>query len=249
MRLLVDIGNSRVKWRLADGGFRGGGLFPIPPGADPTPIFDAAWGTLEPPSLIAVSNVAGRESGERLQRWCGDRWGIPPSFARATPSCCGVINGYRDPSRLGVDRWIALIGARALESGSVLVVDCGTALTVDLLDGEGCHRGGMILPGLRLMAEALRRGTRIPPIEDPDFQTAPLLGASTEECIAAGGVAAAAGAVEWALHRVTSGGEGPISLITGGDAGLLLPLLTGNRRHEPDLIFHGLARWADEANG
>src|SRR3954469_14729543 len=149
--LAIDCGNSLMKWGLhRDGAWikRDG----VPLGA--IVRLEPQWRDLGPVDRIVVSNVAGHAVGIEIDRLSA-RWTIEPIRVVPGRSQCGVVNGYERPERLGADRWAALIGARALEPGACLVVDAGTATTVDMLSAEGTFTGGAILPGVSLMKRAL----------------------------------------------------------------------------------------------
>jgi type III pantothenate kinase len=92
---------------------------------------------------------------ESLSEWFQTRWSVQPVFVAAVNKMCGVINGYTNPETLGVDRWLAMVAAYNKFKSSVCVIDCGTAVTVDVVDADGFHKGGLILPGLQIMRDSL----------------------------------------------------------------------------------------------
>lgn len=247
MQLLIDIGNTRLKWRwLRQGQLVPGGTAPVPEAGSETASFSAMWGEHAAAGRVVVSNVAGDAIAQALSDWCLRHWGRTAELVVAAAEQAGVINGYRDPAALGVDRWCGLIGARSLTSGPVAVVSCGTAITVDLLGADGRHQGGVIGPGLATMIQALTGATRgIRMGAAPEGFAAPV-GRTTVECVQAGVLAAAAGMVERTLSRAAFPGEGMI-LVTGGDADRVAPALDRSARVEADLIFLGLARVVGES--
>ena len=113
---------------------------------------------------VLVSNVAGTSFATRLSGVVGMHCDVDVHFARSEREACGVTNSYRQPRRLGVDRWVAMIGARAEFETTCLVVDAGTAVTLDAIDGSGRHLGGQIIPGVRLMAASLASETSDIPV-------------------------------------------------------------------------------------
>ena len=131
---------------------------------------------------IRVANVGGAEAAQQLTRWAQAHWGLTPGYAESLPALAGVTNGYREPARLGVDRWLALLAAwQELHAGAILV-SAGTALTIDVLQDNGQHGGGYIVPGLRLMRDALIAGTSgVRPEIDSVTSLAP--GHSTTEAV------------------------------------------------------------------
>jgi type III pantothenate kinase len=247
--LLVDIGNSRVKWGRLE---RDGRIVVGTPlttdasmlGAD----LDRVWAGIERPPAIVVCNVAGAAVEAALAEWVLRHWTLGPQLIRTAREGFGVVNGYTEPGRLGVDRWVGLIGARAVFGVPACLIDCGTAVTVDLLDSQGRHRGGLIAPGLRLMTDALRRGTRGGGgIGGPAAGlTTRFWGQSTGEGLESGALQTAAGLVERAAQRARRDlGAEPTLVLTGGDASAISPLLSVPYRLAPTIVLQGLARFAD----
>jgi type III pantothenate kinase len=179
-----------------------------------------------------------------LSQWVRRNWVIEVEFVVSTAAACGVRNAYAEPERMGADRWVAMIAARALLGPrTCYVVDCGTALTIDALAADGQHLGGVIVPGMRLMREALYRETRRIP---PETGEPRLFGQSTRDCVWGGAAYAVASAIDGITERmIVSHGPG-LRLLTGGGAEAVLPLLRDEYRLEPDLIFTGLRVIAGE---
>jgi len=156
MKLLVDVGNSRIKWAFgADGELVAGGETV----GDVEAALGAMSGSGQVPDAIRIANVAGADAGFRIAATLQKRFGIDPVFARSAVVGGGIRNGYSDPGQLGIDRWLALCGAYVRYKAPVCVVDAGTATTIDLVSGTGGHKGGLILPGPDLMRLALLRFT------------------------------------------------------------------------------------------
>ena len=160
MNLVLDLGNSRCKWALADAGQEPAGLTPggaLAYGEDFARALDNSFRALPRPEHAAAVCVAASAHLQTLALWVRSHWGLElqPIVTRAAQ--LGVTNSYKNPASLGADRWAALIAARARSPGAACVVDCGTALTIDALDANGVYRGGVILPGLALMRAALLR--------------------------------------------------------------------------------------------
>ncbi len=156
MKLLVDVGNSRIKWA-----FGVAGRFVAEGEADSD--VEASLGVMldsrQVPEEIRIANVAGADPGIRIAALLQERFRIEPVFAGSAAVGAGIRNGYSDPGQLGIDRWLAICGAFSRYKAPVCVVDAGTATTIDLVTVNGEHRGGLILPGIALMQSALRRGT------------------------------------------------------------------------------------------
>jgi type III pantothenate kinase len=239
MRYLVDIGNTRIKWAA----LRDGDLGPVAAVPHNGGIgFDLAshWSELPRPRAVRVANVVGPEM-EALVCAAAERlWKITPQFAQSSAQAHGVTNAYRDPARLGVDRWLAMVAAFRLVRTSVVVVDAGTAVTLDLLDAGGSHLGGLIVPGAALMRECLYSRTRIPPAP---AQTRPgAFGDDTASCIAAGALQAIAGMIERTYRQATERlGKPPELVLTGSDSLSLRPRLAIPCRVDPNLVLLGLS--------
>ncbi len=249
--LAIDIGNSRLKWASYASAQPGSAL--LASGAVFLETIDTlaevGWRHLPIPGSMLGCNVAGdvvrRRVEEQLELWdIAPRWLVPSDHGG------GVTNGYQHPTRLGSDRWAALIGARwhvqqrARLQGAperpALVVMVGTAVTVDSLDAAGNFLGGLILPGFGLMLRALEQGTaglRVPTGEVVDFPT------NTSDALMSGGAHALAGAIE-RIHRklVQRCGAEPLLLMTGGAAVKMVPITDLAFETVDSLVFDGLLR-------
>lgn len=202
------------------------------------PALRAAW----------IGNVAGGRVAAEVSGFLSTRCPQDQQhWVQSAVSLGGISSRYRDPARLGVDRLLAMVAAYDRYRQAVCVADCGTALTVDLVDAAGEFRGGVIAPGPALMRAALGRGTRQLPIVEADAGAA--LALDTESAIAAGCARAAAGAVVLAYQEFsTTIGFQPKCILTGGDAPGLLPMLAMACDHDPDLVLRGLAVLAVNAS-
>lgn len=245
--LLVDIGNTRVKWALARGaklGRRGASVHGGDPAGMRTVIERAPAGV----DRIVAVNVAGPRFERALSAAAKSRFGVRPEFVRSSRAAHGVRNGYRDPWRLGADRWVGIVGARELARGkAVLVANVGTALTLDAVDAGGRHLGGAIAPGPAFMVESLLKGTH--GIRRRARGDAPngarLFAGNTASAIAAGARYAAAALIERAaLEAARDLGSRPVLLITGGGAADIGKRVRVASRQVPDLVLHGLAVFA-----
>jgi type III pantothenate kinase len=197
------------------------------------------------PQRVWIANVAGRALGEGLGKLLEGLWGQVPCFARAARECCGVRSGYREPHRLGVDRWLAMIGARGLSDGPCLVVDCGSAVTMDLLDGDGQQRDSVILPGFDAMSHALIGGTRL---AEQGGQIE--LAEDSRDAMARGAqLALSAAAAQMRRAWSQQLGEDVALFLTGGDRGRLDARLVGPTREVAELVLDGLARVAANRDG
>jgi type III pantothenate kinase len=240
--LLIDAGNTRIKWARVEENL----LMPgVPVSIRPAvlPGIKAAWDSLEKPLGIALSNVAGERVEADITSFIKRRWSMAPFIAKAQHHGFGVMSGYQDPDRLGVDRWLALIAARERSKLPTVIVDAGSACTIDLLDSEGRHLGGYILPGLTAMGEALVKGTHQIRESKALGESSLDPGLNTLEGMASGALIALLGAVERVFNDVESRGFGePSLIITGGDALKLAAFLRYPSRIAPDLVLEGLWR-------
>jgi len=248
MMLLVDVGNSRVKWAFGTAaGFVALGEARHTGGEDLRALLDAAYA----PAEIRVANVAGAGAAARVAARLHERFGIAPVFARSAASGAGVRSGYVDPAQLGVDRWLAICAAFARYRAPVCVVDAGTATTIDIVSGSGEHQGGLILPGITLMQSALLASTgdlarlssgsdltRLPAGNSRAGNVASVprsgeqgiaLGRDTAAAIRDGALQATAALVTACLNHLrdgaASGSGAGLLVLTGGAAPLLGPAM------------------------
>jgi type III pantothenate kinase len=242
--LAIDIGNTRLKWALYAAPHPGAPL--LAHGASFLEAIDelaeTQWRALPAPSSMLGSIVVGEGIRRRAEAQL-EIWDIEPRWVVSSASAGGVTNCYDHPNRLGVDRWVALIGARqhVLARGApvpVLVMMVGTAVTVDALDADGHFLGGLILPGFGLMLRALEMGTaglKAPTGEAVDFPT------NTSDALMSGGADAIAGAVERMYRRLQKRtGQVPALIMSGGAAVKLASITDLPVETVETLIFDGL---------
>lgn len=239
MNLVVDIGNTNLKWTLQSQGSLQRGQS-VPMEFDIDGLLDRIWGGMDFTGRILVSNVSGERTKESLTGWCLRRWGTTPEFFYSALRFQDIRNEYRDPRQLGCDRWAAIIGARALATGALCVIDCGTAVTIDALTGDDRFIGGIIFPGAALVRDSLLTGTSDISEKRADFRS--VLGRTTAECVSGGSHFGVAGAVDRILSEMESVLGEPTLFITGGGARFLLPFLHHSPQLEPDLVLIGLAQ-------
>ncbi|HEU0197849.1 MAG TPA: type III pantothenate kinase [Nevskiaceae bacterium] len=236
-RVLVDVGNSRVKWALAEGGrlLPGDGRAH---GGDPAgALADAA---LPPVDEVWVADVVRGARREAVARVLQQRCSAVPRFATVRAQHAGLTCAYADPSRLGVDRWLMLLAAWSHGERGACVAGAGTALTFDAVDGVGRHRGGCIAPGIGVMQRAVLDATTFT-LLDSGTVDSDSLGVDTETCVRQGALNAAAGMLDRLAARY---GAEVDCLLAGGDAERLLPLLHTRWQHRPALVLEGLLAFA-----
>jgi type III pantothenate kinase len=247
--LAIDCGNTRIKWaRYEAGRPHDAGAASLRGEADPYGALGAAMvGDID---HVLVANVAGPETAKRIDATTRSRLGLAPRFVRVEASAHGIECAYREPETLGVDRWLVMIAARRLVHGPFAVVSAGTAVTFDAVDASGRHLGGLILPGDRLMIEAVAHNTsQIPVVAEASGAAAglDLLGRSTATAVSHGARLAIAAAVDRALATVIAAFQSEVALLmTGGDAAGLTEWLASRAEVRADLVLAGLAAIADD---
>ena len=208
--LAIDAGNTRVKWALNDGRtYIASGVVETARAGE----IAQSWPKDLPTEAIA-SNVAGADVAESLATACAER-GLELRIIRSQAAELGVTSGYTDPGQLGSDRWAALIAAHRVGPGHKLVVNAGTALTIDALTADGRFLGGLIVPGPALMRRSLDRGTAGLRLTEGAFAEFP---ASTPEAITTGAIQACAGAVERMRDAMAGRDATPSQIVLSGGA-------------------------------
>jgi type III pantothenate kinase len=238
-RLLIDLGNTRAKWMWAHGPA-------IDTGSAGRGDLDALAAAVQAeeaprPVEVLVSSVAGPAMTREVRSLGLARWGLEARLLRSRAAQGAVRNGYANPAELGVDRWLAIVGAADRYGMPLVVWDMGTATTLDAVDESGRHLGGWILPGPSTMLDGLRSGTQLN--VPADLQGAGPIepGRSTAECIARGVLAAQAGSLHQLMMDLSARNVGkPRLVVTGGAAEVLLPLLDVEHVHDPWLVFRGM---------
>lgn len=242
--LLLDVGNSRIKWGVSDNG-----LLSKTGNIAQQKIREQGLGVLTkrlPRNVDAAmaSNVAGPSFATRLAGIVHAHCNRDLHFAKTAQKAYGVTNSYSQPRRMGVDRWVAMIGARAELHSTCIVIDAGTAVTVDAIDSRGRHLGGQIFPGLTVMASALHAETSELPLatgrRKATYQDMNMFTSNTRDAIVSGALNAVTGAIERAIRTMRSNAYRPKVVLTGGDASRILQGLDGSPIHRPHLVLQGL---------
>ncbi len=232
--LLLDVGNSSAKWQLREGAsvLRQGKYC-----ESDSASRDALLTSADNLDHIWVACVASAQSERQLQVLLRDRWDIEPWFARTPARSGALVNSYEDPSRMGVDRWLAMLAVWEREGGQFCLIDVGSALTIDFVQPDGKHSGGYIIPGPTLMERALLMDTdRVRFDEEVGYDLEP--GTSTAEAVRHGVALAQAGAVTMALQHV---GVPSLPLYyCGGGAEQVMEWVGQGGTWVPDLVMEGL---------
>jgi type III pantothenate kinase len=243
--LLIDVGNTRIKWAIERDGVLAAHGHSVHRGR----ALDEALRPLAEldarPSRVVASNVGGEALAEALRKLVERRFSAALEVARVRREAFGLRIAYEHPSHLGCDRWLAMIGARASYAGALLVVGAGTALTIDAIDASGGHFGGLIVPGIATMQASLLSGTA--GIRDAgDVARLPeIFAADTGPAVSSGATHALAALVERAAGELAKrAGAEPKVVMTGGDAERIVPLVSVSSSVEPDLVLRGLVVYA-----
>ena len=249
MLLLIDIGNTRIKWARADAR----GL------SEQSAAVHATW--TEPDFVqqvlaagpkaerVVIANVGGKRMGDLVQAAVLTHWQLPAQFMQSPAAAAGLRNAYPEPAKLGVDRWMAMLGGRALEPGPICIVSVGTAMTIDGVDASGRHLGGVIVPGPDLMVSSLLKNTSEIAQRAASGRTQEQLFAdNTLGAIQQGAVQALAALVDRAVETMLEQlGQAPALLLTGGASSRLRGAMRSPGREIPDLVLRGLLVAAGKA--
>jgi type III pantothenate kinase len=244
--LLLDMGNSRIKWVVAvDGKFAQESY-----AHDSLESFRSEIQDLNAPDRVLLCSVANDEDTSALSEFCGSRWNVPVQRLHTEPFQAGIKNGYEQPESLGVDRWMSVIGAAHTHGMPVVIMDLGTATTLDAVDENGEHVGGLILPGPASMRKVLKTETEMRTSGDHaaddigrGTEKGPGVGpaVSTREGISEGIYAAQLGALNQFMRHVgAQPGTEPALVLTGGAADEIRSRLDFEYEFDPWLVFKGM---------
>lgn len=249
MMLLLDLGNSRLKWACCeapDAAWTASGSLPW--SAQLAPDLRGAWAGCATLDGVFAASVVDERREMQVGAVVHACFQQAVRWVRTPASACGVRNAYADPGALGVDRFLNMVAAYAAGHAPCVLASAGTALALDALSAEGQHLGGLIAPGAQLMRDSLLAATaRIQsgpagPIVDAARNTADAVNSGCWQALAA--------LVErFALRMREPLGGAPRLLLTGGDAGQLLPLLGLRAQLAGDGVLRGLLHWAASEQG
>lgn len=241
-QLLVDMGNTRLKWaHLPAAEAQTGGVF-VHRDADLAALLTQAWSGLPVPDRLLVACVASAGKKQAFLDWIQQHWNCRVDFLSSPPQGHGVTNSYAQAQQLGSDRWAALVAVRAKTTAPVCVVNCGSAVTIDVLDLHGQHQGGLILPGLHAMLEALGTRTGLPALDMSVAEQFAPLANSTRDAMLAGAVLSIVALIEKTLAGLQQNPTAtPGCYLAGGDAQHVSVNLGVAHKVETDLVLQGLA--------
>ena len=245
--LVIDVGNSRMKWGLR--GPRGWVVQGITPNSEIGALAVRDWHSLPRPARAVGVNVAGEASRVRVEAQLA-RWRVTPEWLVATDFACGVTNRYARPAQLGADRWASLVAAWRRSTASDLfppacvVVNAGTAVTIDALDVDGVFHGGLILPGMRLMLQALAENTAGLRIAPGGFNAFP---DNTADALYSGAMRAVCGAIELMREEIDTDPAHVRCYLAGGAAPEVAQHLNPPVEIVEDLVLEGVLALAGES--
>ena len=246
MNLLIDIGNSRLKWATLDDNGRSDSQFFERKTTGMKTQFNKSWKSLKNVDAIWVSNVGGDKVAAQLSEWTEKNWQITPNFVRAEAKRFGVSNAYDKPESLGADRWLSMLAIRKNLQKACCIIDCGTAITVDVISAKGQHLGGFILPGLGLMRTTLATGTDAL-TENTDDVAFNLLATNTYSAIQAGTLYSITATLENLIRDLQQNFDNEVVFaISGGDADAIQRLLPETVKADIDLVLKGLQQYAKQ---
>ena len=248
--LLVDAGNSRIKWNVYNAVNKHYRLAPQSVNwraDDIASILQDQWQGLTHIDAVLLANVAGQAVQQAVQHYAQTQWGVQTTIITTQAQTFGVRNAYKVPSQLGVDRWLVVLAANQLfREQNVCVVDCGTAITVDTVTKQHQHLGGLIVPGPQMMKTALLQQTHGVKISRDEVGLSPFTD-STTVGVNHGVLLAAIGFVDRAVADIETELDGSLTkIITGGDAQIIAAHSRHTLHHEPEMVLKGLALYASE---
>jgi type III pantothenate kinase len=255
MKLLIDAGNTRVKWALAGSQMDTRVESSLTESSIVTSgVVEGNWSALADyvgkVDSVWLSCVASQQIRDSISSQVVDLFGLQPHIAVVSAGAAGMVNNYQDLGRLGVDRWLAALGARALvNQGDLIVIDAGTAVTIDLVSAEHRFEGGVILPGFATMHDALLGRTA--GIQSQPSAVESVIGKNTRDCVNSGAQFGLLGAVERVVAEIVNliqarqsqsglASKRPRLLIMGGDADRIVEGSALDLEIQSHMIFYGL---------
>ncbi len=244
MNILIDIGNTRIKWCIDSKGNIGKSQAIDYKKDGFINRLQSSWQKLSHPKTIAISSVSAEQVSLKIIALAKKNWPrIKVLIAKTSSYALSVTNAYSQPEKLGVDRWMGLIALRHCYPGNSCIVGCGTAITIDNLDENGHHLGGLISPGIQLMKQSLFQGTENLSFIEQNYPVG--LSNATEPAIFSGILYAVVGLIEKSIRNLCLCDT---LILTGGDAELLAKYLDYESIIEPDFVLKGLSLYCKGEN-
>lgn len=245
MILLVDIGNTRIKWAIAHDGVLSeqdvaAYEYSAKDNSGQLSDLDEHWAELETPERVVIANGATAAQTHHIESWVKQHWLCPVTYLITPKTELGVTNAYSQHQDLGIDRWLNLLASHHLLDGAVCVIDCGTAVTIDAINANGKHLGGCIIPGVSMMRDALNQTGKID-VEHYAPSQLSTVNASTKSGVYCGTLYAVASAIDVIVVDMKKELACDTQcIITGGDAELIQPLLRAPVCYRKDWVFQGM---------
>lgn len=242
MNILIDIGNTRIKWCVDNDGILSTGKAIEHHGNQFLEQIKQDWVKQVSADSLAIASVGSKQILSQLIELAKQIWpDIKVLIAKSSASAFSVFNAYQQAGQLGVDRWLGLIALQHYYPGNNCIVSCGTAITLDCLDDRGQHLGGLISPGLQLMKHSLFKETSGLSYTNQHYPVA--LADSTESAIYTGTLYATTGLIEKAVKNFCLCEK---LVLTGGDAQMIAQHLALKTIIEPDFVLKGLSLYCKE---
>lgn len=223
----VDAGNTRIKWMSIDGLY-----------SDTANTPNQLVQQLQDLGVqrLVVSSVCGLDTDALLATLSSASLGVEPEFYYTEPQYQNMVCAYENYQAMGGDRWLAIIGAWQRYRQAVLVIDIGTAITIDLVAEAGVHQGGYIAPGFHRLVDAINTGTQLINVEPMSELPISTLGKSTAQCLSLGcGEMLAA-----FINQTVATYKNALPVYTGGGYDLIRNHLVNKGVHHQSLVFDGL---------
>ena len=254
MLVLVDIGSSAMKWCACESDKLGAVEAVLYHDVSLQAYCDQMWSSLQTPQAVYVSHVGHADALSAMQEWVTAHWQVPLHEIVALPCFEDVTNAYHVPQQLGSDRWLNLIAAHILYPGDTVIVDCGSAMTLDVINAAGKHQGGLIVPGLYRQQQALYEASpgiqRSLSMTQGDHDEGMWLGRDTQHALSLGSVYAMAAMIDRVCKMASTQLDSAVQcLLSGADAATILPHMECKARHVDNLVLQGLNCVATHTEG
>jgi type III pantothenate kinase len=248
VKLLIDIGNTRIKWAFDDGSDLVAAGETLHRGKPEACAVDFVAALKQVPESACAVNVAGAAVEAAITNELKACFGLELSMVRTAEYFGDVVNGYSSAGQLGADRWAAIVGGWQLYRRSVCIIDAGTAVTIDAVAQDGRHQGGIIVPGLALMHTSLNNDTSdiVGFVKQSDGPLAgdEWFGTDTRSAVERGAVFMLSAAINGVVAEISKTGDMPVIILTGGDAEIIGPLIAHPVEYRPLLVLEGLRHLA-----
>lgn len=249
--LVIDIGNSSLKWALTDFSIASTNSINMQQQLLPELVnseyFESIWINLDKPTVILASSVTSEEKWLALENACENLWQLNAQRVKASDKGYGLKNAYIQPQDLGSDRWSAMIGAYQLLKSDIMIVSCGSAMTIDVVDATGTHLGGYILPGLDMMKQSLGNNTaKVGLVTEKPENLSLEPESTTASCVNAAVHLASIKLIEAVYNQQIKRAKEIKCILSGGNAELISSLMALECIVAPDLVLRGLAYIANQ---